>query len=251
MKKIWAIADLHLSCGVPEKNMNVFGPLWDDYMDKIKEAWLSLIAPEDLVLIAGDISWAMHLEDVIPDLAWIEALPGTKVILKGNHDFWWSSSAKMGKIMPPSIHFIHNSVYNWQDVSIGGTRLWDSDEYAFGEYIHFQDNPKKNDSVQPSEENDEKIFNRELERLKLSLKQLSPSAALRIAMVHYPPISADLRPSRVSAILEEFKIDICVFGHLHNLKLNQKLFGEIRGVRYVLSACDYLNFKPICLSSLS
>ncbi len=249
MRKIWAIADLHLACGVPGKNMNVFGPLWDNYMDKIQAAWQSLIAPDDLVLIAGDISWAMTLEEAALDLAWIDALPGTKVILKGNHDFWWASSAKMAQIMPSSVHFIHNSVYNWHDISIGGTRLWDTEEYAFGQYIHFQDNPKKNDSARVDQTNNEKIFNRELERLRLSLKQLSPAASLRIAMVHYPPISADLRPSKVSAILEEFKIDICVFGHLHNLKLNQKLFGEIRGVKYILTACDYLNFKPICIHS--
>lgn len=250
MKKIWAIADLHLACGVPEKNMNVFGPLWDDYMDKIKTAWISLIAPEDLVLIAGDISWALYLEEVAADLTWIDALPGTKVILKGNHDFWWSSGAKMAKIMPPSVHFIHNSVYNWHDVSIGGTRLWDSDEYSFCEYIHFQDNPKKKSQAPAVPGEDEKIFNRELERLKLSLKQLSPSASLRIAMVHYPPISADLKPSRASAILEEFKVDICVFGHLHNIKRDQKLFGEIRGIKYILTACDYLDFKPILITSL-
>jgi predicted phosphohydrolase len=250
MKKIWAIADLHLACGVPGKNMNVFGPLWDHYMDKIKAAWISLISSEDLVLIAGDISWAMYLDEVIPDLAWIEALPGTKVILKGNHDFWWSSAAKMAKIMPHSVHFIHNSVYNWHGASIGGTRLWDSDEYSFCEYIHFQDNPKKNQTAPTGQADDGKIFNRELERLKLSLKQLSPSASLKIAMVHYPPISADLRPSRTSTILEEFHIDICVFGHLHNIKKDHKLFGEIRGVKYCLTACDYLNFKPILLASL-
>ena len=250
MKKIWAIADLHLACGVPGKNMNVFGPMWNDYMDKIKASWESLVGPEDLVLIAGDISWAMYLEEAAIDLAWIDALPGTKVILKGNHDYWWSSGVKMAKIMPPSVHFIHNSVYNWEGVSIGGTRLWDSNEYTFREYIHFQENPQKKHIMCAEESDDGKIFKRELERLKLSLKQLAPSASLRIAMLHYPPISADLRPSQTSLILEEFKIDVCVFGHLHNIKKEAKLFGEMKGIKYILTACDYLDFKPILIASI-
>src|SRR3990167_7199570 len=120
--KIWALSDPHLACAIPSKNMNVFGPLWDHYMDKIASHWKERVEPEDLVLIPGDISWAMHLEQALPDLAWIDALPGTKLLLEGNHDFWWSSRAKMTKIMPPSIHFLSNSVFNWHDVSIGGTR---------------------------------------------------------------------------------------------------------------------------------
>ncbi|MES2344544.1 MAG: metallophosphoesterase [Chlamydiota bacterium] len=245
---IWALADPHLSFGVENKSMEAFGPLWKDYTKKMEAAWREQVAPDDLVLIAGDISWAMRLEEVAIDLKWIDNLPGTKVISKGNHDYWWSSSSKLKAIMPPSIHFIHNSVFNWNGATIGGTRLWDSLEYNFKDFIHFRENPKENKSKEynPSfQEENERIFERELERLKLSLKMLDPKARLRIAMTHYPPISADLKPSRASAILEEFNIDVCVFGHLHSLKKEMPLFGEARGVRYLLTSCDYLDFKPI------
>lgn len=246
MTSVWAIADLHLSFGVPNKSMELFGPLWANHEKKIEEAWRALIKPEDLILIAGDISWAMHLEEVLVDLEWIHSLPGTKVMIKGNHDFWWASKAKMAKIAPPSIHFIYNDHFDWNEITIGGTRLWDSSEYSFQNYIQIQENPRaQNKQPAPDQVSDEKIFTRELERLKLSLKQLNPKAKYRIAMTHYPPISADLRPSATSAILEEFKIDYALFGHLHNLKKTQEpLFGTARGVAYFLTSCDYLNFIP-------
>ena len=188
---VWAIADLHLSFGVPDKGMEVFGKHWQQHANKIEKHWRSMIAPDDLVLIPGDISWAMRLEDAIPDLQWLHALPGVKVILKGNHDYWWGSLSKVVACLPPSIHLIQNSVFNWKGVSIGGARLWDTPEYSFREWIEFQENPKarKNDpEVLVQEEFSEKIFNRELERLKRSLEQLDPSARLRLAMTHYPPI---------------------------------------------------------------
>ncbi len=224
--------------------MNIFGPAWEGYTDKMEQHWKALIKKEDLVLIPGDISWAMHLEDALVDLRWIDSLPGTKVILRGNHDYWWSSNQKMAKVMPSTIHFIHNNAFLWKDVAIGGSRLWDSrSEYTFDGYVHFQENPKE----KKKDENidSEKIFLRELDRLKLSLSQMSASAKVRIALTHYPPISADLRPSRASAILEAYHIDYCIFGHLHNLKKGVSMFGEARGVRYYLTSCDYLDFTPI------
>ncbi|MCH9626732.1 MAG: hypothetical protein S4CHLAM2_03600 [Chlamydiales bacterium] len=240
---IWAIADLHLSFGVPEKSMEVFGPEWADYAEKIQTNWLKVIEPEDLVLIAGDISWAMRLEEAKVDLDWIEELPGTKVIIKGNHDYWWSSLSKVRQILPPSIDFIQNTAFNWKEYSIGGARLWDTDEYGFNAYIDFRESP-----VAPSKEakpDQEKIFNRELERLELSLKNLDPSASKRLVMTHYPPISADLAPSRASELLEKYKVDVCLFGHLHNVRRGELPFGTSRGVEYHLTSCDYLDFKPL------
>lgn len=242
--KIWALADLHLAHSIPSKNMAVFGPVWEGYMDKIAASWKELIKPEDLVLLPGDISWAMKLEEAKIDLEWIDHLPGTKLMIRGNHDYWWSSAKKMSEIFPPSIHFIHNTAFHWKDAAIGGTRLWDTPEYNFNGYVHFQENPK----ARPAEETSDKdtaIFERELERLKLSLKQMNPSAKLKIAMTHYPPISADLQLSRASAILEEFRVQICVFGHLHNLRKDKPMFGEIRGVKYLLTAADDLDFRPL------
>ncbi len=246
---VYALSDPHLSFGVPKKSMEVFGPLWANYTDKIETHWRAMVKPEDLVLIPGDISWATHLEDALVDLDWIDKLPGTKVIIKGNHDFWWESPKKLKAVMPPSIHFIQNDVFNWQGITIGGARLWDTEEYNFGSYIHFQENPraqkKAPEEFAAQKEQDQKIFERELQRLELSLKKLDPKAKTRIAMTHYAPISADLKPSRASQILEEHNIQICVFGHLHNLKKDAKLFGEARGVKYLLTSCDYLDFIPL------
>lgn len=252
--RIWAIADLHLAFGVPDKSMEVFGPGWSDYQKKIHEAWTRLVQPDDLVLIAGDISWGIHLEEALVDLQWIDALPGSKIILKGNHDYWWSSASKLKKIMPPSIQFIQNNALEWQGVGICGARLWDTKEFSYDQYIVYQDNPrvrqKSPEELAHKDEEDERIFTRELERLRLSLSQLSPKAKLRIAMTHYPPLGPDLGPSRASKILEEFKIDICVFGHMHNVKSGSLPPKEARGVKYLFTAADYLNFIPLKVADL-
>lgn len=248
--RIWAIGDLHLSFGVPNKSMEVFGPAWENHAEKIATHWREIVHPEDLVLIPGDLSWAMRLEEVIPDLQWIDALPGTKVAIKGNHDYWWGSLKKVTAVLPPSIHLIQNNAFHWKDVAIGGARLWDTPEYSFESFVEFQENPRAKavdaeELVQ--EEFSQKIFNRELERLKMSLQAMDPHAKVKIAMTHYPPIGADLGPSRAAQILEQHGAELCVFGHLHNIKANLSLFGEKRGVHYILTSCDYLRFQPIAV----
>jgi predicted phosphohydrolase len=248
--RIWALADLHLSFGIPNKSMDVFGEVWKDHAKQIEEAWLRLIHKDDLVLIPGDISWAMRVEEAVPDLQWIHRLPGTKVLLKGNHDFWWGSLKKIAPVLPPSLHLIQNNSFNWKDAAIGGARLWDTPEYSFGSFIEFVENPReKPQSVEESTQEDlsEKIFERELARLDTSLSTLSPHAKLRIAMTHYPPIGADLQPSRASRILEKHGIQIVVFGHLHNVKAGLLPFGEKNGVRYILASGDYVRFQPVPL----
>jgi hypothetical protein len=246
--RVWAIADLHLSFGVENKSMDVFGPAWAGHAEQIASHWKRLIGPDDLVLIPGDISWAMRLEEAAADLRWIDALPGTKVMIKGNHDYWWGSLKKVAEILPPSIHAIQNNAFLWKDVAIGGARLWDTPEYGFSEFIEFRENPRAKaadieEAVQ--EELSQKIFDRELERLKLSLKAMRPDAKTRIAMTHYPPIGSDMGPSRAAQILEQNNIQTCVFGHLHNIKAGVSLFGERNGIRYILASCDYLRFQPI------
>lgn len=250
--RIWAIADLHLSFGVENKSMDFFGPDWAGHAEKIAQNWRALIHSEDLVLIPGDISWALKTEDALPDLQWIDRLPGTKVILKGNHDFWWGSLSKITPILPASIHLIQNNAFLWNGVAIGGARLWDTKEYSFGKFIDFKENPRQKVKAAPDAskiEADEKLFERELQRLELSLSQLDPNAKIRIAMTHYPPIGSDLAPSRASAILEKHNIQICTFGHLHNIKKGTKLFvkkdPKDSGIRYLLTSCDYLEFIPI------
>ncbi|MDN3509328.1 MAG: metallophosphoesterase [Candidatus Neptunochlamydia sp.] len=242
--KIWGIADLHLCFGAPDKSMEVFGAAWENYVRRIEENWEKVIDPEDLVLIAGDITWAMKLEDAMKDLLWIGALPGTKVILKGNHDYWWPSNKKLSENLPSSIHFINNNAFTIGEVTIGGSRLWDTSEYSFNEYINFVENSVVKEK-KLKEGEIERIYSRELERLRLSLQQLDSKASYRVAMTHYPPISADLKESRASRILEEFRVNVCVFGHLHNVKKDYSLFGEKNQVLYLFTAADYLSFEPM------
>lgn len=250
--RIWVIGDLHLSFGVQGKSMDVFGPGWENHAEIIASHWKAMIHPEDLVLIPGDISWAMRIEEAAADLAWIHSLPGTKVMIKGNHDFWWGSLKKVSEVLPPSIHLIQNNAFHWRGVAVGGARLWDTPEYSFGKFIDFRENPRSKASEGDieevlQEELSQKIFDRELERLKTSLKQMNADAKIRIAMTHYPPIGADMEPSRASQILEQHQIQICVFGHLHNIKSNCSLFGEARGVRYILASSDYIRHQPIAV----
>ncbi len=239
---IWAIADLHLCFGVPSKTMEVFGKDWHQYTEKIKDFWEKNISSTDLVLIAGDTSWAKDLNEAALDFAWIDRLPGQKLFIKGNHDYWWPAKKKLLEFLPPTCHAIQNDVYNWNGVSIGGSRLWETDEFNFDDCVEYEKNPFHKEKE--IEVDNKKIFQRELERLKLSLSQLDQTK-FKIAMTHYPPIGADLKESTVSALLEKYKVNLCVFGHLHNVKKGKKLFGEKNEVEYLLTSSDYLKFKAL------
>lgn len=123
---VWAIADLHLSFGVSGKRMDCFGPAWIDHHQKIAANWRACVAPDDLVLIAGDISWALRLTEALPDLQWLDALPGEKLLVRGNHDLWWPKSrTKLAGVLPGSLHFLHRSAFRWRNVAVAGSRLWD------------------------------------------------------------------------------------------------------------------------------
>ncbi len=246
---VWAIADLHLSFGVLNKQMDVFGPQWKNYTEKIASHWKSDISSEDLILIAGDISWATNIEDARVDLDWIHGLPGTKVFVKGNHDYWWNSLSKTKSILPSSCHIIHNNSLTWQDISIAGTRLWDIPGLNFKDIIdlkHFECARPLPLIEREDSSKTQKIYQRELNRLEMSLKDMNPLSKKRIVMTHYPPIGFDFQETEASRLLEKYKIDICIFGHLHNVKAGLSLFGRHQGVNYYLTACDYLeDFKPL------
>jgi predicted phosphohydrolase len=247
---VWALADLHLAFGVPEKTMDVFGEPWIGYMQKIKLHWESSVSADDLVLLPGDISWGMHPREAKADLDFIHALPGTKVMLRGNHDYWWTSLKQIKEILPPSIHLIQNNAFAWKNCVIGGARLWDTAEYNFEQYVNFTPNPRSKKLEERDFSDDaEKIFLRELGRLELSLKEMNRFPGIKIVMTHYPPISADLQDSRVSTLLEKNNIKCCVFGHLHNVKHGIPLFGEKNGVKYIYAAADYLDFNPLRILS--
>lgn len=245
---IYAIADLHLSFGVPNKSMEAFGPAWAHYAEKIETHWRETVRDDDLVLVAGDISWGMALEEAKKDLDWIGALPGTKIMIRGNHDYWWNSLAKLQKILPPKMYLIQNNALTWNGIAIGGARLWDTPEYGFSEVIEYRENPRENkEKAVPSPDETEKIFVRELLRLEASLSQLDKTASKKIAMTHYPPIGKELHASRASEILEKHKVDLCVFGHLHNVRKDALPFGKKNGVDYHLTSADYLEFRPLKL----
>ncbi|NGX34529.1 MAG: 3',5'-cyclic adenosine monophosphate phosphodiesterase CpdA [Candidatus Anoxychlamydiales bacterium] len=247
--QIFAISDLHLSLSNPEKTMEDFGDIWKDYQKKIESNWKKTVTANDLVLVPGDISWAIKLKDALIDLEWLHSLPGKKVIIRGNHDYWWPSFSKLKEAIPPSISFIQNNALSFDDIAIAGARLWDTKEYNFDEYINFVYNPKQKNDLEKDIQKDlsEKIFLREIERLKLSLEKLDTKAKTKIVMTHYPPISADLKDSIVSKLLEKHNIDICIFGHLHNLKAEKKMFGQKNNIKYMLTSADYINFNPIKL----
>ncbi|MBN4066987.1 metallophosphoesterase [Simkania negevensis] len=252
---VWAIADLHLSFGTPNKEMDPFGEEWIGHADKVKKEWEASIDEEDLILLAGDLSWAMHITEAVADLEWLHALPGTKVIIRGNHDYWWESLKKLKQHLPPSIHPVHNTTFNWQGISIAGARLWDTEELRFGQHITLSANTISsmpqidNKKAEEALTKQRKIFARELNRLELSLKELDPHATTRIAMTHYPPISYNLQPSQTADLLERYNIDICVFGHLHSVDKRAKIFGKRKGIEYHLTSCDYLNFQPLRILS--
>ncbi len=246
---IWAIGDPHLSFGIPNKEMDIFGEAWIGWTQKLESNWRANIRDEDLVLIPGDISWAMHIEEAMADLEWINKLPGTKVMIRGNHDYWWSSASKIRKLLPSTIHVISNDAFNWGNVSVCGARLWDTPEYNFKEFIEIRENKREKPLTEHESdpETGKKIFARELGRLEMSLKCLKQDASIKIVMTHYPPISADLKDSETSKLLEKYGVNVCVFGHLHNIRAGSKMFGEKNGIRYVLTSCDYLNFQPVAI----
>lgn len=222
---IYAIGDLHLSLSV-DKPMDVFGDNWSDYMTKIKEAWLDQVKEDDVVLIPGDTCWAISLKEAKIDLAWIDDLPGQKIITRGNHDYWWETLTKMNPLFD-SITFLHNTFTSIGDIAICGCRGW----------------------ISPNEENfteqDEKIYSRECHRLKLSLdKAVKEGYEKIIVMLHYPPTNDKKDPSPIQAILEEYQVHTVVYGHLHTkFCWNLSLEGLVSGINYHLVSSDYLNFK--------
>ncbi|MBQ5991417.1 MAG: metallophosphoesterase [Clostridia bacterium] len=226
MPRVYAIGDLHLSLSVPNKAMDVFGAHWKDHAARIKEAWQDTVSGEDLVLIPGDISWAMYLNDAIADLAFIGELKGTKLILRGNHDYWWQSVTKVRAALPEKMYALQNDVFRFGDLCICGTRGWTVPESA-----HFKESA------------DRKLYERELIRLDLSLKAL-PKDVYTIGMLHFPPFSETGEKSGFSKRFSEAGVRDVVYGHLHGASCKYLFNGESDGVRYHAVPADYLNFIP-------
>ncbi len=224
-----------------------FGEAWKDYQERIAFHWKDLVGENDLVLLAGDLSWAMKLEDALIDLKWIDNLPGEKILIKGNHDPWWSSRKKMESVLPPSMRAIFTDPIEVGSLSIGGTRLWDHPLTFCPTLIEWCG---KDSIPSPSwTEHDEKIFLREMERMRSILKKM-PSDKTKIIMTHYPPLHPSLEPSTpCSELFEQEGVSVVVFGHLHNLKKGLVPFGEKNGINYLFTAADYLEFQPLKILS--
>lgn len=227
MGRIYAIGDPHLSRARP-KPMDVFGEHWTDHGPRIFDACRRLLRDDDLMIFAGDISWAMRLEDALPDLEDIGSLPGRKLLLKGNHDYWWHSRAKVERAVDPSISLLHCDSIVFDGTAICGGRGWTlpgSDEYTA---------------------EDEKIFRRELERIRLSLESLAGKRYERVlAALHYPPLTSRGEPTEVTELLERYGVETCIYGHLHGPGIAAGFTGEFRGIAYKLLSADAVDFTPV------
>lgn len=227
--KIFAISDLHLSINNP-KPMDIFGPAWEGYLDKIIDDWNSKVGNDDIVLISGDISWAMKFENAKPDLDLICNLKGTKIILKGNHDYWWSSISELREYLHNNTYAIQNDAYKFGDFVICGSRGW----------IPFDNGFKS--------ELDEKIYKREIIRMELSLrsaKTLKTNNEKIVVMTHFPPYNYRLENNEMIELFKKYDVDVVVYGHLHNEDKSQKLEFERDGIKYFLTSCDLVGNKLI------
>lgn len=222
---LYAIGDLHLSLGA-DKPMDIFGGGWVGYMDKLQEG-LSVIEPEDTTVLLGDLSWALSLDASEPDFRWIDAIPGRKIILKGNHDYWWSTAAKFHKFCLDkglSNQFIlNNNHYEYEGYAICGTRGWFFEEERSGQH-------------------DEKVFKRELLRLEASLK--SAGQKPKLVFLHYPPRYKGYQCDEILDLLQRYEVRRCFYGHLHGPSHKLAMEGLWDGVEFRLVSADFLDFKP-------
>lgn len=221
---IYAISDLHLSISKPEKSMQEFGKDWFDYEKRIEENWKNIVKDEDTVIIPGDISWAMNLEEAKPDFEFINSMPGNKIIIKGNHDYYFTTASKVQKFLLENnmntIKILFNNSYVVEGHNICGTRGW------------------KNGTEVAKD--DEKIILRELGRLKLSLDSIKEENKMLpiIVAVHYPPFNY-----RVKRLLEEYNVKTCIYGHLHGEGHYMVREGIENNVNYIMVGGDYTGFK--------
>ena len=222
---LYAIGDLHLCLGA-EKPMDIFGGAWVGYMDKLKEG-MSVIRPKDTTILLGDLSWALSLEDSKADFAWINEVPGKKIILKGNHDYWWSTASKFNKFCDQSgfsdMWILNNNHYEYEGYAICGTRGWFFEEERSGEH-------------------DEKVFKRELLRLEASLK--AAGELPKIVFLQYPPRYKGYECQEILDILQRYDVRRCFYGHLHGASHGLAQEGIWDGIEFKLVAADKLNFKP-------
>ena len=230
---IYTIGDLHLSFS-QNKPMNIFGDNWNGHADKIRKNWMEKVNKEDFVVLPGDFSWAMYLKDTYKDFEYLEKLPGNKILLKGNHDYWRSGLSKMNEYLKENnfnnINFLYNNSYLVEDTIISGTRGW---------------------NLTDSEDN-EKMLNRECIRLKLSLEDGINKFGRNkeiIVFMHYPPISkagiSNGYTKKYISIMKEYGVKKCYYGHLHGTSHSEAIEGNVDGIEFYLVSSDYLDFDLV------
>ncbi len=210
--------------------MDIFSG-WTNYTERIRNNWQRLVEPNDTVVIAGDISWAMKLNEINKDFEYIQSLNGKKIILKGNHDYWWTTKSKMDKYISDSgfdsVSILHNNYYVVEDTAICGTRGW------------FYDAEKDEDML---------ILKREVGRLKMSVEPALKAGYKPVVFLHYPPIYNGMECTEIMNVLREYEIKKCFYGHVHGGNASKKAFiGEKYGIKFQLIACDYINFTPMSI----
>ena len=218
---LYAIGDTHLSLSC-NKPMDVFGGAWENYVDKLLDGF-SVVEPEDTVVLCGDLSWGMSLEQAEADFAFLDRLPGRKLLMKGNHDYWWTTAAKMNRFFKEkgfhTFSLLHNNCHFYNDIALCGTRGWFFEEHG-----------------------DPKVFNRELIRLETSLKAAGGSG--KLCFLHYPPRYQGYICQEIVDLLEKYQVKACYYGHLHGGSHRLAMEGKFNSVEYHLVAADYLDFKP-------
>ncbi len=222
---LYAIADLHLSLS-SGKPMNIF-PGWDNHVERLKMNWQATVSPDDTVVVPGDISWAINFDEAKADFDFINRLNGHKVIMKGNHDYWWNSMAKMNRFLEENgfdtITIVHNNYYPYGEYGICGTRGWIKD------------------TEEPA---DAKVLSREAGRLETSIKAALADGKKPIVFLHYPPIFANDYNREILDVLFQYDIKTCYYGHLHGNAHRYAVCGEVDGINYQLIAGDFVQFCP-------
>lgn len=222
---IYTIADLHLPLGI-DKPMDVFGHSWDNYVDRIAKNWSAVVQPDDTVVLPGDTSWATYLEQSIRDFDYIEALPGRKIILKGNHDYWWTTMNKLSEFAIgrgyKTISFLQNKSVTVEGISICGTRGW-----LYPSWASFSDA-------------DEKYFMREVGRLEMSLSAAETDDIY--VFTHYPPMSKECEGNALTDLMKKYNVKRCYYGHLHGFAHSNRIANCVDGIEYHLVSSDYLGF---------
>lgn len=226
---VFAISDFHLSINCP-KPMDIFGGAWVNYLEEIQENWDKMIGDDDIVLLSGDTSWAMTLSEVMPDLEFLSRFKGHKVLIRGNHDYWWQSIGALRKVLPDKLYALQNDAIRLNSTVIAGSRLWTTPEGA----------------AQTDE--DKKIYERELLRLEMSLVDMDKKRQAgdrAVVMTHYPPFNSSLSPSRVTALISKYAPDAVVYGHLHGKNSRVSNCVRIDNIPYYLTSCDLVANKPV------